>query len=364
MGYKELLIVLNQIPKLGPIKVQSLTDKFNNYSDFMKAKYDDFLEIPGIGRVMSDNIIKYRDKIDPSKEIKKAKNLGAEIVTIFDKTYPELLKQIYDSPPVLYIKGDFSHMHNKSIALVGARKASTYGKNVAIAFGKELASMGINVVSGMARGIDSFAHKGAIDAGGPTTAVLGCGIDVVYPPENITLAKKILDCGCIVSSFPIGMAPLAANFPARNRIISGLSLGVVVIEAAKRSGSLITADFALEQGREVFAVPGNIFSPYSRGAHKLIKQGAKLVENTNDILEELYLERFHNEEISSNAKSDYDNLGSDEKNVLDKIDYQPIHIEQLINSFKKSSQEINIILTRLELKGLISALPGGFFIRN
>ena len=182
--------------------------------------------------------------------------------------------------------------------------------------------------------------------------------------ENVNLAKKILDCGCIVSSFPIGTAPLAANFPARNRIISGLSLGVVVIEAAKRSGSLITADFALEQGREVFAVPGNVFSPYSRGAHKLIKQGAKLVENIDDILEELYIERFHNEQTNSNETIDRENLCSDEKSVLDKIDYQPVHIEQLINSFKKSSQEINIILTRLELKGLISALPGGFFIRN
>lgn len=310
---------------------------------------------------MSGRIIEYRGKIDPDEEISKAKKLGIRIVTLLDDDYPEILKQIYDPPPVLYTKGDIACLNNQSIAIVGARKASNYGRNTANRFAKELASMTINIVSGMARGIDSYAHKGAIDASGPTTAVFGCGLDIVYPPENVNLMKKIIKCGCIVSSFPLGTQPIAANFPARNRIISGLSLGTLVIEAAERSGSLITADFALEQGREVFAIPGNIYSPYSRGTHKLIKQGAKLVENINDILDELYLDRF---DIKKVNKESLESLSSIEESVFKIIDYQPLHIEQLINSSQRNSQELNAILTRLELKGHISALPGGYFVRN
>jgi DNA processing protein len=273
-----------------------------------------------------------------------------------------LLKQIYDPPPVLYVKGEKYMFNNSSLAVVGSRKSSTYGRNVAISFAKELASMEVNIVSGMARGIDSFAHKGAIDAGGPTTAVLGCGIDIVYPPENEKLMKKIFECGCVISSFPLASPPLSANFPARNRIISGLSLGTIVIEAAKKSGSLITADFALEQGREVFAVPGSIFSPYSRGTHKLIKQGAKLVENIDDILDELFLERLNNKKEEYNT--DLQNLSVIEKAVYELIDYEPTQIEQLISRAQRNSREVNAILTRLELKGYISALPGGYFVRN
>ena len=362
MRDNELLIALNLIPKLGSIKIQSLAEKFKSYSEFMKAKPEDLSEIPGIGKIISDKIIEYRGKIDPNREIEKAKKQGIKIVTLVDENYPEQLKQIYDPPPVLYVRGEQSSLSNKSIAIVGARKASTYGRNVAMRFAKELASMTVNVVSGMARGIDSYAHKGAIDAGGPTTAVFGCGIDIVYPPENENLMKKILECGCVISSFPLGTPPLAANFPARNRIISGLSLGTLVIEAAEKSGSLITADFSLEQGREVFAVPGNIFSPYSRGTHKLIKQGAKLVENIDDILDELYLERINNKNVEDNP--DLQNLSVTEKRLFELVDYQPVQIEHLISKAQGNSREVNAILTRLELKGLISALPGGHFVRN
>jgi len=357
-----LLVALNLIPELGSIKIQSLAEKFKCLSEFMKAKTEELLEVPGIGKKLSEKIITYRAKIEPYSEIEKATKQKVNIVTLFDEDYPERLKQIYDPPPVLYIKGQKSVLNDKAIAIVGSRKASTYGRGVATNFAKDLASMNINVVSGMARGIDSFAHKGAIEAGGPTTAVFGCGIDIIYPPENMALMQKITEYGCIISSFPFGAAPLPANFPARNRIISGLSLGTLVVEAAERSGSLITADFSLEQGREVFAIPGNIYSPYSRGTHKLIKQGAKLVENIEDILDELYLERINNK--NKEEKIALQALTIPEKNLYELIDYHPIQIEQLIEKSQSDSHNVNAILTRLELRGLILALPGGYYVRN
>ncbi len=358
----DILIALNLIPKLGSIKIQKLAKRFKSYSSFLKAKPEEFYNIPGIGKTTTTKIMTYRKRIDPNKEVKKAKELGVTILTLLDKDYPEQLKQIYDPPPVIYVKGDNIAFNKNSLAIVGTRKASTYGKNVAMRFSKELVSMNINVVSGMARGIDSYAHKGAIAAGGPTTAVFGCGIDTIYPPENKGLMKKILEYGCVVSSFPLGTPPFAANFPARNRIISGLSLGTLVVEAAGKSGSLITTDFSLEQGREVFAIPGSIFSPYSRGTHGLIKQGAKLVESIDDILDELYLTRHGDNSTESNIS--LQDLDISEKAVFKLIDYHPVQIEQIINETQKNSQELNVILTRLELKGLITALSGGYFVRN
>ncbi|MCG1012419.1 DNA-processing protein DprA [Tepidanaerobacter sp. GT38] len=357
-----LLVALNLIPDLGSLKIQSLAERFKSFSDFMKAKPNDLLEIPGIGEKICEKIIAYKSKIEPHREIEKAEEQGIRIITLFDEDYPEQLKQIYDPPPVLYIKGQRPVLDNNAIAIVGSRKASAYGRRVAINFAKELASMNINIVSGMARGIDSFAHKGAIDAGGPTTAVFGCGLDIVYPPENVALMQRIIECGSVISSFPLGVVPLPMNFPARNRIISGLALGTLVVEAAEKSGSLITAEFALEQGREVFAVPGNIFSPYSRGTHKLIKQGAKLVENTDDILDELYLERIHNRD--GKEEFDLNKLSVPERAIFELIDYQPIQIEQLIEKTQSNSRDVNAILTRLELKGLIQALPGGYYVKN
>jgi len=357
-----LLVVLNMIPDLGSIKIRKLAKKFKNISGFMQAKAEDFLEVQGIGKKLCEKIITYRTKIDPFSEIEKANKQKVSIITLFDEDYPERLKEIYDPPPVLYVKGNKSVLRDKAIAIVGSRKASTYGRRVAVNFAKELALMNINIVSGMARGIDSFAHKGAIEAGGPTTAVFGCGIDIVYPPENEALMQEIIEYGCVVSSFPFGTEPLPGNFPARNRIISGLALGTLVVEAAERSGSLITADFSLDQGREVFAIPGNIYSPYSKGTHKLIKQGAKLVESVEDILDELFLESPINK--NKEEKIDVENLTVSEKSLYNLIDYHPIQIEELIEKSQFDSNSVSAILTRLELKGLILALPGGYYVRN
>ncbi len=204
-----------------------------------------------------------------------------------DKGYPTNLKYIYDPPPTLYVKGNILPEDNIAIAIIGSRRATYYGLKNAENLSFELAAGGITIISGLARGVDSAAHRGALKAGGRTIAVLGSGLNIIYPPENEKLAREILQCGAVISEFPQGTAPLRQNFPRRNRIISGLSLGVVVVEAAKRSGALITANLALEQGREVFALPGKIDSFTSRGTHDLIKQGAKLVESAEDIIEEL-----------------------------------------------------------------------------
>ncbi len=358
---KLLLVTLNAIPGLGPRKIQKLAMRFKNYKTFLEAKREDFLEINGVGEIICEKILEYRSKFDPYKEIEKANNLNIKVITLKDDKYPFLLKEIYDPPPVLYFKGT-TPLSPHSIAIVGSRKASAYGKNVAAKFARELAAVDINIVSGMARGIDSCAHKGALEAKGFTIAVLGCGIDIVYPPENTGLMKDIVESGCVISSFPLGTPPQGANFPARNRIISGLSLGTLVVEAAKKSGSLITADFSLEQGREVFAVPGSIFNPYSSGTHKLIKQGAKLVENVEDILDELYLENLP-ESIASSGKANKPDLTCEEKGILDIIDYQPTYIEEIISLSHKTPGSINILLTHLELKGYISALGGGYFAK-
>lgn len=361
MAELELLVALNMIPYLGPVRIRGLLNYIKTYRDFMNAQRSDFLEIPGINQKICDAILESRKKVNPLEEIKRASELGAKIITFEDKDYPRLLAEIYDPPPVLYSLGEISVLNQKSVAIVGTRKPTAYGRKIAEQMGGELAEFNINVVSGLARGIDACAHRGALKAGGPTTAVLGCGIDVVYPPENYEIMKEIIKAGCVVSSFPIGTRPLASNFPARNRIISGTSLGTVVIEAAEKSGSLITADFALEQGREVFAVPGSVFSPYSRGTHKLIKQGAKLVENVNDILEELNLKL----KSDSSMKTSFDiaGIGQEEIEVLNLVDYHPVSLEFLVQKTGKSPQEISAVITRLQLKDLIALLPGGYVIK-
>lgn len=360
MGEKELYIALNMIPKLGPIRIMDIVSRIKTFEAFVKADRFSLLNIPGINEKLCDIILEYRQRVDPYIEINRAEKLGAKIVTLDDQEYPYLLKNIYDPPPVIYIKGDLSALNNETVAIVGTRKATYYGKTMAINLARELASFKINVVSGLARGIDSYAHKGALEAGGPTTAVLGCGIDIIYPPENADLAAKICDNGCLITSFHLGTKPLPANFPARNRIISGLSLGTVVVEATEKSGSLITADFSLEQGREIFAVPGNIMSPYSRGPHKLLKMGAKLVENVEDIIEELNLNQRSAKNNDEKDKTQI--LSSDELNILNLIDYQPISIEQILIKSQKNTQELNTLLSILEVKGLI-ALTGGYVVR-
>ena len=280
------------------------------------------------------------------------------VITIKDSDYPTLLKQIHDPPIVLYIKGRLPDDIINKVGIIGSRRCSDYGRVVTRELSKNLARHNIAIVSGMARGIDSIAHRGALEAGGLTMAVLGCGIDICYPPENTKLMEEIIEKGCLISEYPPGTQPLACFFPVRNRIISGLSQVLVVTEAAKRSGTLITVNQALDQGRDVMAVPGSINSKLSEGPNELIRDGAGVVTSYKDILHTLNINT--KEEV---RQVTLDDLASEEKLVYDCIAFQPENFESIVDKCGLNAQTVNYILTMLELKGYLSKMPGQRYIK-
>jgi len=291
MKAKDYLIALNMVPGLGSVKIMKLLKYFPSPKQIFEAPCDKLLNINQIGILLAKRIHTIIDSNEFKRELKQIQDLNIKIVTINDSAYPELLKQIYDPPIALYILGDVSNLQMLSVAVVGCRRASFYGLKQAECIAGVLAAKGVCIVSGLARGIDTAAHKGALASGGRTVAVLGSGLNNIYPPENKNLLEKIVEQkGTVISEFSLEMSPQKGNFPRRNRIISGLSRAVVVVEAAKRSGSLITANLALDEGRDVYAVPGTANSFNAQGTNKLIKEGAKLVENAEDILQELNIE--------------------------------------------------------------------------
>ena len=298
-------------------------------------------------------------------EILSAKNKIREL-RLTDEGYPTNLKYIYDPPPALYIKGNIIPQDNIAIAIVGSRQASYYGLKNAQELAFELAAKGITIISGLARGVDSAAHRGALKAKGRTIAVLGSGLNMIYPVENKGLAEEISQNGAVISEFSQDTPPHRQNFPRRNRIISGLSLGVLVVEAAKRSGALITVGFALEQGREVFALPGKIDSFTSQGTHDLIKQGAKLVESTEDIIEELEpLRSSQTNQTRSESKTKIEpNLPEEEKQVYSCLSCEPLHIDELAQKVNLSYGRLLTCLLKLEYKKLVKELPGKAFVRS
>lgn len=281
--------VLNAINGFGIKRIRQLMERFGSAADALRAPLREFLEFPGLPQATRVNLRSFNVEEFLQQDQAAALRAGARVVTFLDEDYPPSLLTIESYPPVLYVVGQLPDLLDCSVAVVGSRRPSLYGLQIARRFAAELAEYGVPVVSGMARGVDAAAHKGAIMAGGTTVAVLGCGLDIMYPPENQGLFQEIKNHGCIISEFPFGAKPLPDHFPRRNRIVSGLSLGVVVIEANIKSGALVTAVFALEQGREVFAVPGRIDSPLSDGPHALIKQGAKPVLSVKDVLDDLPL---------------------------------------------------------------------------
>jgi len=290
-----------------------------------------------------------------------------KILKLEDKQYPLNLKNIYDPPEALYVEGEFSSEDNKAIAIVGTRKATYYGLSAAKRFARELVSLGITIVSGMALGIDAAAHEGALEGGGKTIAVLGTGLNVVYPEENLELFEKIKKNGAIVSELKPDDGPTNWTFPRRNRIISGLSLGVIVVEGGYKSGAMITAKLALDQGREVFAIPGNIESELSQGPHWLIKQGAKLVENIDDILCELehvlkIPASIAKNKINKKTKIDASMLTLEEQIIYRELSYSPVHIDDIVNKTGFTISQVLILLSQMEMKRFIEQLPGKLFI--
>ncbi len=348
----------NRVPGVGSARFFKLLEEYGSMADAWQASY---LELkPLIGEKTLLGLTETKKNWDPDEELEKVTHLGLRIYSFQDQDYPPLLKKIPDPPPILYAKGKFEYGDDIAIAIVGTRTPSPNGAFTAQELASQLTRQGITIVSGMARGIDSEAHKGALESGGRTIAVLGCGVDIAYPPENEMLMDGIAEHGVVISEYPLGTTPFAKNFPARNRIISGLSLGVVVVEAAQDSGSLITAGFSLEQGREVFAVPGNIGSEVSKGPHKLIRQGAKLVENYQDILTELSIPLLSANEIETESFSPANEL---EQKVMTVMSREPLHIDQILRLSTLASAQVNSVLVQLELKGLVKRYPGQMYLR-
>jgi DNA processing protein len=289
-------------------------------------------------------------------ECRRLSTSGARLITFTSADYPKSLFEIPDPPPFLYARGELRSAET-SVAIVGSRRASTYGLLTTSRLAEALVSAGITVVSGMARGVDTAAHKGSLQAGGRSIGVLGCGIDRIYPPENKALFGEMAEKGCLLSEFPLGTLPLAENFPRRNRIISGLSRGVLVVEAAEKSGSLITAQFALEHGRDVYAVPGNINCVTSRGANRLIKQGAKLVDCVEDILEDLPGWCATTGEAAAMPTRPFA-LTPKEAAIYELLARSPLHIDDIITQTELTAGEVSSMLLHLELKGAVMPLPG------
>jgi len=362
---------------IGPITFSKLLKHFGSIDRCLGASVNEMTRVDGIGTQTAEKIVRTRDKFDAAAELELADKLGIWIINFEDGRYPTLLKQIYDPPPVLYVKGSLSKSDNISVAIVGCRRCSIYGQEQAARLAHLLASAGFTICSGMARGIDAAAHQGALSAHGRTIAVQGCGLANIFPPENKKLFELICESGACISELPLRYEPLAENFPTRNRIIAGLSLGTIVVEADVRSGALITAMASLENNREVMAVPGRIDSPASRGTHQLIKNGAKLIESVEDVTEALgYIGRkiqTHTSAAAAQAEEEMDsplfdvaklNLSSSERLVYDCLDKEPVHVEQIIAEVDLSAGDVNAALVSLQLKGLIRQLPGSLFLRK
>lgn len=356
---------LSIIPGVGLATCKKLLDIFGTPMDVWGASELSLKKSGILTDHMVKELINKKNKDTVKKHIDNIQKNGVTVINYMEDMYPQYLKKIYDPPIVLYFKGNLIK-EEKVIAIVGSRKASSYGLVAAETIAYELSRVGITVISGMARGIDSRAHYGALKGNGRTIAVLGCGLDIVYPPENDKLMDRIINKGAAISEYLPGFPPMPKNFPARNRIISGISMGVVVIEAGEKSGSLITADFALEQGREVFAVPGNIDSFNSQGTNRLIKDGAKIVTGIDDILEELKFTYFNSNRkpflsIDNNKEIILSDLDSDDKMVAECLWDEPLHIDLLVQKTGLSIQKINSLLVMMELKGIIEQEPGKIF---
>jgi DNA processing protein len=305
---------------------------------------------PILGQKTYQKFAVQRDQIDLDAELRKVDRAGAWLLPAEDPRYPELLRLTADPPPLLYVRGQLTEADERAIAIVGTRKATRAGREVAANFARDLAANGMTVVSGLAHGIDTAAHEGSLAAGGRTIAVLGTGIDIDYPPENRTLADRISEQGAILSEFPIGTQPIGRNFPKRNRVMSGISLGVLVTEAPANSGALITADFAAEQGREVFAIPGSIYNKMARGTNQLIQDGAKLVMDVGDILDELNIAHTT---IQTQVRTEQVAPSNDiEHALLNILHADPIHIDELARLSGLPIHEVNSTMALLELKGL------------
>lgn len=343
----------NMVPGIGPKRFEALLKYFGNAREAWTASSDD-LEAAGLDSRSLKSFLTTRSELDLDAEMERNTKAGITVLTWDDPEYPPLLKQIYDPPFVLYVKGRLLSSDEWAMAVVGTRRSSAYGREVTRRLAGDLAANGITIVSGLAQGIDSHAHKAALEADGRTIAVLAHGLDRVYPPQNRSLAAEIVESAALVTEFALGTRPEAKNFPARNRIISGLALGALVVEAGKRSGALITAEFAAEQGRDVFAVPGNIFAAGSKGTNRLIQTGAQLALSVEDILEELNLTMIGAFQQAREIVPE----NEVESRLLDHLSDDPTHIDELGQVADMPISEVSSTLALMELKGMVRQVGG------
>ena len=359
-------MALSMATNVGAVTFRKLIEEFGDVASIFKAMSRDLGKIKRLPKTLHQEL-KGADLFEKAdREIAKAVKGKADIVTILDPRYPEELKTIYDAPMLLYVKGVLPDQGTPAVAIVGSRNASFYGLRMAKNIAAELSKAGVVVVSGMALGIDSAAHEGALSEEGPTIAVLGGGLAKVYPPQNKKMAERIAKKGAVISEYPMEMSPKPEYFPMRNRIISGLSRAVLVVEAGEKSGALITADTALEQGRDVFAVPGNADSERSNGTNALLKQGAKLVTSASDILEELRITDENRTQAPKRLLADRKalTLNPEEEKIFSLLDSEPLPIDVLIEQSGLAPNRTISSLSGLQIKGVVKELPGKNFVRN
>ena len=361
---KKYWIGLNMVLGVGKTLCHRLVKVFGSPKKVFHASRKELMEVERVGDKVARQILDFDLEQSLKREYQLAERRNVKILTLEDPEYPFLLKSIYDPPPVIYYQGTFLDERSIPLAVVGTRKASSYGRMVTEKLCTALSERGVCIVSGMARGIDTLAHQAALKLENPTIAVFGCGLEYTYPPESGSLRRKIEEQGAVISEFPMSTKPDRNNFPARNRVISGLSYGTLVIEAGEKSGALITAQFALEQGREVFAVPGNIYSSESRGTHTLIKMGAKLTDNPEAVLEDLpdavseLLKERKNKVLESVE------LNPKEEHLMSLMSVQEQHIDRVIENSYLSPAEVSATLVTLELKGVIRQTDGKMFVMS
>lgn len=354
------LMALKAVKGLGDGLINLLLSHFKDPRMIFEASGDQLSKVVGVGNKIITSVQNFDEWDLINTELENVGKNNCSIVTIYSEHYPKNLKQCYNPPPYLYMYGDLEDKDQLSISIVGTRSADNYGRQVAKYISSELAKKGITLISGFARGIDTIVHKTALEYSGRTIAVLGSGLDVIYPPENKRIYENISVNGAVLSDYPLGTFPESSNFPKRNRIISGLSKGVVVIQASHKSGSLITANLALEQNREVFSVPGNINNHLCKGSNELIKKGAKIVLSADDILEEIAdMKSFIQQDNSPDDKVEY--LDNDEKKIYDSLLNNSLHIDEIIKITGFGSSKVSAILLKMELDGLIEQASGKMF---
>jgi DNA processing protein len=354
---KAYWVGFNLVKGIGAARLRALLSYFGDIETAWNAPVSE-LQAVGLGSKVIESLVQVRSQVSLQQVWDRIQREGVQVLIWDDEAYPRRLKEIDQPPPVLYVRGEMIPSDEWAVAIVGTRRVTAYGRQVAQEISSVLASSGVTVVSGLARGVDSLAHQAALEAGGRTLAVLGSGVDVVYPPEHRPLANKIITNGALISDYPLGAQPDGINFPPRNRIISGLSLAVVIVEAGEKSGALITAEFAADQGRDVFAVPGNINAPQSVGCNRLIQQGARPLLNPGEVLEMLDLTMVYEHRSARRV------LPSDatESQLLAVIEREPVHVDEIMAQTHLPVEKITAALALMELKGMVKQVGGMRYI--